>query len=304
MRTLSLLAFILMTLNACQKPPSEEESSAHARVSVDVTTLGSGIVRDELTLFATTTYLKRNVVTSPIPAFITQVFVKLGDRIRQGQTLYVLETKERRALGDRTAIADSSFSAFGKISVVAPASGIISTLDKQQIGDYVLEGSPLCTIAESSALSFAVNVPYEYNSLAKAGAKCTLVLPDHSRHPGTFTTQLTTMNAVAQTQTVLAKSDEALFLPENLIISVLVNQSASAKHQILPKTAVLTDEMMENFWVMKLINDSTAVKIDITPGTMNSESAEILEPQFGSDDIFLISGNYGLPDTAFVRVNH
>jgi len=35
---------------------------------------------------------------------------------------------------------DSAATTFGKINVIAPASGVISTLDKQQIGDYVLEG--------------------------------------------------------------------------------------------------------------------------------------------------------------------
>ena len=304
MRIVSILSLIVLSVVACQAPPEEEESTVKAKVSVDVTTLSSGIVKDELALFATTLYLKRNVVTSPIPAFITQVFVKLGDRIRQGQTLYVLETKERRALGDESAIADSSFSSFGKINVNAPASGIISTLDKQQIGDYVLEGAQLCTIAEGNALSFAVNVPYEYSELTKAGRKCTLVLPDNSRHSATFTTPLTTMNAIAQTQTVLAKSDELLALPENLIVSVLVNKGGTIKQQILPRTAILTDEMMEDFWVMKLINDSTAIKVNITPGTMNKESVEILEPSFAPADKFLTTGNYGLPDTAFVKVNH
>jgi len=37
-------------------------------------------------------------VTAPIPAFIVKVFVKLGDPVREGQLLYVLETKERKGL--------------------------------------------------------------------------------------------------------------------------------------------------------------------------------------------------------------
>ena len=95
-----------------------------------------------------------------------------------------------------------------------------------------------------------------------------------------------------------------MFLPENLIVKVLVNKSADVKKQILPRMAVLSDEMMEKFWVMKLLNDSMAIKVDVTPGTMNKESVEIITPLFTVEDKFLISGNYGLPDTAFVRVNH
>ncbi len=129
-----------------------------------------------------------------------------------------------------------------------------------------------------------------------------LLLPDNSRHAAHFTTPLTTMNALAQTQTILAKSDDRMFLPENLIVKVLVNKNSDIKKQILPKTAVLSDEMMEKFWVMKLINDSTAIKVDVEPGNMNKESVEIMRPLFKVDDQFLISGNYGLPDTARVKL--
>jgi hypothetical protein len=110
------------------------------------------------------------------------------------------------------------------------------------------------------------------------------------------------MNSLAQTQTILAKSDESMFLPENLIVKVLVNKNMEVRQQVLPKACVLTDEMMEKFWVMKLMNDSIAVKIGVTPGIRNRESVEILEPVFNADDKFLITGNYGLPDTARVTV--
>jgi hypothetical protein len=289
-------------MSSCSKTSPEEDATVKAKVAVEITGLSTGIVADELTLFANTLYLKRNVVTSPIPAFVTQVFIKLGDPVKQGQVLYLLETKERRALGSQAVVPDSSSASFGKITIKAPASGIISTLDKQQIGDYVLEGGQLCTIAESNALAFAVNVPFEFTAFAKTGSKCSLVLPDNSRHHATFTTPLTTMNTLAQTQTILAKSDEAMFLPENLIVKVLVNKNMEAKQQVLPKACVLTDEMMEKFWVMKLLNDSTAIKVLVKPGIRNRESVEIMEPIFKVDDKFLITGNYGLPDTARIMV--
>jgi HlyD family secretion protein len=188
--------------------------------------------------------------------------------------------------------------------VKAPASGIVSTLDKQQIGDYVLEGAQLCTIAESSALAFAVNVPYEYSGITRSGVSCRLVLPDNSIHPAHFTTPLTTMNSLSQTQTILAKADGALFLPENLIVKVLVNKDAAVKGQLLPKSALLSDEMMEEFWVMLLINDTTAVRVNVKRGSMNKDSVEVVDPVFDLHDRFLISGNYGLPDTAYVEVKH
>ena len=299
---LKVILLIAVLLGSCGRISSEEDAPIKPRVAVHVIGLTRGIVKDELTLFANTLYLKRNVVTSPIPAFITMVFIKLGDPVKQGQVLYVLETKERRALGQTALIPDSSSVSFGKIMIKAPASGIISTLDKQQIGDYVLEGGQLCTIAESDALAFAVNVPFEFVQFAKTGNRCSLVLPDNSKHQATFTTPLTTMNALAQTQTILAKSNERMFLPENLIVKVMVDKGTEAKEQVLPKACVLADEMLENFWVMKLLNDSTAVKVIVTPGIRNRELVEIMKPLFDVNDRFVITGNYGLPDTARVTV--
>lgn len=300
---LNLIIILLFTLGAC-KPPVVEEPRIQVKVPVKIIELSHGTVRDELTFFANTQYLKRNVVSSPIPSFITSVSVKLGDPVKEGQILYTLETKERRALGSEAVMPDSTTTSFGRITIKAPASGIISTLDKQQIGDYVLEGAQLCTISESNALAFAVNVPFEYSSYAKTGMNCMIVLPDDSRYMAKFITPLSTMNALAQTQTILAKSVDRMVLPENLIVKVVVNKNTGGNQQVLPKEAVLSDEMMENFWVMKLLNDSMAIKVIITPGAMSAESITITSPLFKPNDKFLISGNYGLPDTAVVKVVH
>jgi hypothetical protein len=51
-----------------------------------------------------------------------------------------------------------------------------------------------------------------------------------------------------------------------------------------------------------LINDSTAVKVPIVKGISTDTRVEILSPKFGKDDRLLNSGNYGLPDTAFVKI--
>ena len=61
---------------------------------------------------------------------------------------------------------------------------------------------------------------------------------------------------------------------------------------------------MENFWVMKLINDSTAVKIMLKPGIVTDTQFEIIAPQFNKTDRLINSGHYGLADTALVNIIH
>jgi hypothetical protein len=53
---------------------------------------------------------------------------------------------------------------------------------------------------------------------------------------------------------------------------------------------------------MKVINDSTAVKIPVTKGIENEKEVEILEPKFVPTDRILLTGNYGLPDTASIII--
>lgn len=304
----NILFFIFLTsvsflLGSCgTTSQTETASDVSPKTPVQIIHVGQGSVDDALTLFGTTVYLKRNIVTAPIPAFITGVNIKLGDQVNKGDVLYILQSKESRALGNDAAKIDSTLSGFGIIKVKASASGIISTLDKQQPGDYVLEGGLLCTIAESSDLAFQVNVPFEYAAYARTGKNCTIILPDNSIQNARFTKALTTMNVLAQTQTILATSTRNLFLPENMIVKVMISKSKANSQQLFPKEAVLTDEMMKEYWVMKLVNDSTAIKVPVQIGNRNSENIEILSPKFTASDRIISSGSYGLADTALISI--
>jgi hypothetical protein len=54
---------------------------------------------------------------------------------------------------------------------------------------------------------------------------------------------------------------------------------------------------------MKMINDSTAVKIPVKTGIEKGDTVQIISPHFLPEDKILSGGNYGLPDTALVTVN-
>lgn len=288
---------------ACSAPDSSNNTAAvSAGTAVQLTTVRQGSINDEVQVFASTLYLKRNLVTAPIPAFITGVNIHLGDRVEKGQVLYQLESKEHRALGQGTQLPDSSLSQFGLVTVKAPASGVISTFDKQQTGDYVMEGTQLCTIAESNDLAFQLNVPYEFTHYLHQGSSCRIVLPDSSSYEALITAPLTAMNMSAQTQSVLAKSQRPLFLPENLIVKALISKGTGRKAQLLARSCVQSDEMMQHFWIMKLINDSTAVRVQVQTGNSNQQDIEIVSPAFTAADRIILSGSYGLSDTALVKI--
>jgi len=51
-----------------------------------------------------------------------------------------------------------------------------------------------------------------------------------------------------------------------------------------------------------MIDSVTAVKIPVTRGIETGGKVEILQPLFSTGDQVLISGNYGLADTAKVKI--
>jgi hypothetical protein len=91
-------------------------------------------------------------------------------------------------------------------------------------------------------------------------------------------------------------------LPQNLIAKVRIVKGSKNNAPSLPKEALLTDEAQSNFWVMKMIDSTTAVKVPVIKGMETGDRVEIIRPLFTISDKILLSGNYGLPDTAKVKI--
>ena len=53
---------------------------------------------------------------------------------------------------------------------------------------------------------------------------------------------------------------------------------------------------------MRLLNDSVAVRVPVQTGLEEQGRIEIKSPRFLPSDRILVSGNYGLDDTAAVQV--
>src|SRR4029078_5217489 len=110
------------------------------------------------------------------------------------------------------------------------------------------------------------------------------------------------VDSVSQTQNVLIKVSPSTSIPQNLIAKVRIIKAKKAGAASLPKAAVLTNNAQTDFWVMKMIDSITAVKVVVIKGMETKDRVEIVSPRFSADDKIVLSGNYGLPDTAKVRI--
>ena len=292
---------ILFALFSCtnNSKPAEEES-AQVTTPVTVTTVTTGSISKVIELTATSSYLKKNTVKSTATGYITKISCNIGEYVKAGSPLYSVKTKEADALSNFSK-TNPEFAFNGELTIKAPTSGVISEVNKQA-NDYIADGDQLCVIAEQSSLVFLLNVPFEQNKHAAIGTNCEILLPDSTRIQGTITSKLSAIDAVSQTQSFVVKPRTNAQLPENLTAFVQLSESTKAATQIVEKGCVLSDETMENYWVMKLINDSTAVKVAVKPGIVTDTRIEILLPLFANSDRLVNSGNYGLPDTARVNI--
>ncbi len=292
---------VLLALFSCtNNSKTAEEESIKVTTPVTVTSITTGTISKVINLTATSSYLKKNTVKSTATGYITKISCNIGEYVKAGSPLYSVKTKEAEALSNFSK-SNPEFAFDGELTIKAPTSGIITEVNKQA-NDYVADGDQLCVIAEQSSLVFLLNVPFEQNKLASIGTNCEILLPDSTRIQGTITSKLAAIDAVSQTQSFVVKPRTNTQIPENLTAFVQLNESTEANTQISNKKCVLTDETMDNFWVMKLINDSTAIKVPVKTGIVTNTQVEILSPMFDKLDRLIDTGNYGLPDTAMVNI--
>ena len=298
-----LFAFTLMLIAGCKNNAAGDDSGdvdpAGVLTPVTVTTGSNESLKDSVALNAISSYLLSADIKANINGYINNVRLHLGDPVSRGQTLFILQTKESKSLGNTIDKLDPTFK-FSGISVVKSTAGGYITMLNHQAGDYVQDGEVLATITDKNSFGFMLNLPFEYRSLVKMGQAIDILLPDSTRASGQVYRIMPRMDSVSQTQQVFVKT-AAGNLPSGLIAKVvLIKQEVNGF--TLPKQCVYADDSQQDFWVMKLLNDSVAVKIPVKKGLESSSSVAIVSPEFNPADRFVMQGGYGLSDTAKISI--
>ena len=281
---------------------ASNEATVEPRTPVTVTSISYDTLEESVELNATATYLQKNFVKSNLIGYIQKSNIKFGDYVNRGQTLFVLKTKEATAIGDAVNKLNPGFKFSGVNIIKAGASGYISEVN-HQTGDYVLDGEQLAVINDAKSFAFVMNVPYEDKPYVSIGKHVQIILPDAVVLDGTIASSLPLVDSVTQTQSYSIKVNSGHTIPKDLIVKIKILKKSISDAATLPKSSVLSDETQTKYWVMKMINDSTAVKVAVKTGIEKGDTVQIVSPNFSPDDRILLSGNYGLPDTAFVKVS-
>ncbi|WP_316797709.1 HlyD family efflux transporter periplasmic adaptor subunit [Pedobacter frigidisoli] len=291
----------LITLTSCNADPDAETDVPSPVTPVQVTHVADSSLSEYVELSAVSAYLEKSFVKANINGYIEKANTTTGQKVGGGQKLFTLITKEARSIGNTVNKLDPGFK-FSGISIIRAEQGGIIVQVNHQKGDYVQDGEALATISNRNSLVFLLDLPYELNQIIKQNGNLTVMLPDGTSLPGAVSGTMPAVDSLAQTQRYIIKVPAGKDIPEGLIAKVTLSKLSHSNAQVLPKSAILANETEDEFWVMKLINDSTAVKVKVKKGIENSRITEVLSPRFSKSDRIITSGNYGIADTAKVKI--
>lgn len=297
-----ILFFVLIVLffSSCKDKPISEKH-IDTRVPVSLTCIDTGGIESYVELNATATYLAKTVIKANATGYLSAVNVASNDYVTSGKVLFTLKTREAKTLGNTINKIDPSLNFGGDIKVKATSRGFVNAINVQ-VGNYVQDGDQLAIINDANSFGIVLSLPYELKKFVRIGMTLDAFLPDGKAIKTTVLKFIPTVDATSQAQSVILKVIGKQDIPENLIMKVRIRKSSNSNVISLPKAAVLSDETETDFWIMKMINDNTAIKIPIQKGEESEDKVEILSPLLTTKDQILLTGNYGVSDTIKVKV--
>lgn len=257
---------------------------------------------ENITLNANTIFLKKEIIRATFQGYIEKTYRNIGDKISSGDLLFQINTKESAADSNlQIILGDKTFK--GLIQIRAKSEGVLTELD-YNAGDFVSDGEQIAVISNPSSLRIELNVPYQYANKISINTPCEIFLPNCKVVNAFIQKIIPQVDPSAQTQSFILGMKQTEYLPENLNVNAKISIRTVKDAIVVPQSAVMSNETLDKFWIMKLINDTTAVRNDITKGIENDNFVQILKPELKTTDLIITDGAYGLPDTAKVVIHN
>jgi multidrug efflux pump subunit AcrA (membrane-fusion protein) len=295
---ITFLGLTQLIFPGCENREEPAEKEVFARIPATVTTIQRKTLTEYFELTAVSSFQGKSDIQSPTASYIEEIDITPGDYVHKDQLILLLKTKEAAALKNDS-LNPLGFS--GNIRIKSATEGIVTNIHHAK-GDFVMEGEPLVTIAVPASFVFLTEVPFEFANKLLMNHSCEIFLSDGQKILGTIKSRLSSISGSSQTLKFIIKPRTDQNLPENLVAKIRVVSRMVPDAVVLPKSCILSDEVMKEFWVMKLVNDSTAIKTPVKTGITEGDLVEITDPLFSTADRIMLTGNYGLGDTVKVVV--
>ncbi|HKJ31658.1 MAG TPA: hypothetical protein VKA34_07515 [Balneolales bacterium] len=294
-----LFLMFIIAWGCSKKTQNESSEDPETIAPVKVTHVQYKTLADTLTVNGQVMEGEHFIIRAPLTGYITKVWIHSGEHVKAGQRLFTLRTREQEALG--SANQKSSLPKPMDVVVKAPVSGQITSLNIGS-GIYATGGSKMAMMTSNQSVYLKLFIPMKWSNEVQMGDSALVQWADGKMRWAKLGTRMVQADSQSQSAMYIVNDlpTDQLLAGERLTVLIPINKIK--KGQVLPQKAVLTDESMSSYWVMKLINDSTAIRVNVKPGLSTNQWVAVTKPKFQKTDRILVEGNYGLPDTARVKV--
>ncbi len=298
-RQVSFGLLLTIIAAACTSANKNQEAEVETKSDVKVT---SPVIKDigqTVSFKGTIHYLQTNTIRSRVNGIVKGVNCRVAGTILARQPLFIIQTLEAAAL-QKSTFTNENFKSF-QDTIFSSVDGAMSSLEVQ-VGDYVQSGDVLGSYIRANSLRILVDVPVEQAGTVKTGMTCDVLLPNGEKIGGKVVGLWSSAIGQDQTQAFIVEPLSPVKLPENISLSVQFKTGELKGALLIPKNALLGDELQTSFWVMKLVNDSTCIKVPVDKGLETDSLVQLLRSGLTPSDRLVYEGGYGLPDTAIVRI--
>jgi hypothetical protein len=290
---------LLLSLSGCKIQNREDESIIKPRSDVMVT---CPVIKDAEFIEefqGITRYIQTIEIRAHVTGIISKVNVSLADKISAKQSLFEIKPRETSLL--ESAHFSNEFIRSAADTVFAYSPGIINQISVQP-GDFVQEGDLLASCVDQNSLRVVVSVPLEIDIAKIENQSCSILFPNGKILSGIIGARLPSANETDQTNAFLIKPDKIFFVPENIHVKVMVKTGNVENGVFLPFGAIYGNEEQSRFWIIKIYNDSIAIRLPVEKGIKVDSLIQVLGKGVSISDRFIYKGGYALSDSALVNI--
>ncbi|MDG3583940.1 efflux RND transporter periplasmic adaptor subunit [Galbibacter pacificus] len=297
---LYLVSIFLIIAIGCNTPPVDQNRTK-AFVRVQTATVNKGTI-DQYRLFnGVTKYQRKEDIRANVTGYISTINFEVGNSIRRGQVLCYIRTKEQQALGAAIRIDSTLAKLTIPMAIKSEATGVVSVINYNE-NSFVSEGDIIATVIQPNSLTIQVSIPFDQSKEIIKEMPCEIVLKDTTIN-AKISQQLPIIDPLTQNQQFLIEMPK-IILPENLKVQIRMLEKIAENAMVLPRSVIQTNELQTKFWVMKVLNDSLAVNINVIPLMQNDSLVQVRSTLLDYKDTIITKGAYQLQDSTVVRIEN
>ncbi|HLN74144.1 MAG: HlyD family efflux transporter periplasmic adaptor subunit [Methylococcaceae bacterium] len=300
-KRLSRVAIACLIFSGCTTGRPDSENQKEAKSDVEVIAPIIRPTTNYVSFQGITRFMQANDIRSQLTGTVTRVNCAPAENITVHQALFVIQPQEAAVL-EKTNLADEIKKGMTD-TIYSHLNGQIKSLNVQT-GDFVQAGDILASCVRSNSMKIIAYVPVEQMAVIEKTKACQILLPDGTETDGRVSGKLPEAEAQNQTVAYIIEPKKAIPLSENINLTVQFTTGQIQDALLVPASAVMGNEEQTSFWIMKLADDSTCIKIPVQKGVKTDSLVQIITKDLMPSDLIISEGAYGLADSARVHVTN